>query len=177
MKYTINTNRIEGDDSMKILVVGGSFDNDGGKPSGLVKKVYNAIIQNNETVDLYNGGYYSELSSLLMMAKDYDVVFWWANVPNDLPKIRDVKDIAPHIMLVSSKRNDNNKYSDKELIERVISIKADIAFEFKKVNQNQQIFNIRVFDPLGSVWYDGTDITDAVNAVLNQLSSLNEITE
>lgn len=162
---------------MKILVVGGSFDNDGGKPSGLVKKVYNAIIQNNENVDLYNGGYYSELSSLLMMAKCYDVVFWWVNVPNDLPKIRDVKDIAPHIIFVSSKRNDNNKYSDKELIERAASIKADIVFEFKKINQNQKIFNIRVFDPLGSVWHDGTDIADAINATLNRLSSLSKITE
>lgn len=160
---------------MKILLVGGSFDNDGGRESGLVKKLHKALKNiENVSTEIYNGGYYKSLEEILSSTINYDVVFWMANVPNDYPKIRDVKEVAPHVMLVSSKRNDNDKYPFKELVERTLAMKANLTLEFKKMESG--IFNIMVFDPLGSVWYEGQNINNAVLAVINRLSFLMSIT-
>lgn len=155
---------------MRVLVVGGTFDLDGGKKSGLIKKMYDAILEDKE---LINGGYYQDLDNLLSRVNNYDVVFWMANVKNDLPKKRNVKEIAPNIMLVSSKRNDEDKYTFKELVVHALSLKANLTFEFKK---QQDLFFIRVFDPLGTVWYEGFDIEEATIKAMSRLKYLNSIT-
>lgn len=60
---------------------------------------------------LDNADFYNELNKILEMIINYDTVIWWANVVNELSKIRNVKVINYKTMLVSSKINDNNKYT------------------------------------------------------------------
>lgn len=69
-----------------------------------------------DNADFYNGGNYNELNKILEMTINYDTVFWWANVANELPKIRNVKEINYKTMLISSKINDNNKYTFQDLL-------------------------------------------------------------
>lgn len=206
--------------AMKILIVGGTFnteknsDNTYGKASGLINKlaaainVYNTANSKFETIDIYNGGNYADLDNILNSTPNYDIVFWFANVDNELPKIRDVKTIAPLTLLITSKRNDNNKYTFQELIQRALASKSNLVFEFskqpldmparetlnsvyganpdpelaKKIQNTIQntiqnpVFNIMIFDPLGNQWYNGTDIEQAVNAAIERLIYLKNIT-
>lgn len=69
-----------------------------------------------DNADFYNGGNYNELNKILEMTINYDTVFWWANVANGLPKIRNVKEINYKMMLISSKINDNNEYTFQDLL-------------------------------------------------------------
>ena len=171
-----------------ILMVGGTWsanqNGDGtyGKPSGLFKKITeaaaHALLCKNTRVagavntTVYNGGKYNDLEQIIKTADKYDIVFWFANIPdNKLPKIRDVKIIAPKTMLVTSKRNDNNKYSFSRLIQRTLAAKANLSFEFAK-NEKTGYFNIRVFDPLGNLWYDGCDIRAATVTAFERLRFL-----
>lgn len=160
---------------MHILIVGGTFDMNGGRRSHLIDKIVEAVRKYNGIVSYRNGGNYDELRYMLdNCVKDYDVVFWWPNVSNDLPKTRDVKTIAPHIMLVSSKRNDDDKYSFQELVNRALALKANLTFEFKK--QEDGYYSMMIFDPLGSCWYEGTDVNAAVAAAMDRLKFLCSIT-
>lgn len=164
---------------MRILLVGGTWNNEldenglYGKSSSLVEAVYNELSRQHQ-VNKMNGGRYDDLSAVIDKCKDNDIVFWWANVPNDLPKIRDVKEVAPKVMLVTSKRNDGDKYNFMELTQHALARKANLVFEFKRITDN--LFNIRVFDPLGCMWFDGTDISMAVSAAMNRLEYLRSIT-
>ena len=90
----------------KILFVGGTWNNEGGRPSKIVE-LFSKELKN---IDLYNGGNYKDLNNILESVINYDIVLWWPNIPNDLPKLKKVKEINYKIMLVSSKRN-NNEYS------------------------------------------------------------------
>lgn len=65
---------------------------------------------------LDNADFYNELNKILEMINNYDTVIWWANVVNELSKIRNVKVINYKTMLVSSKINDNNKYTFQGLL-------------------------------------------------------------
>jgi hypothetical protein len=173
---------------MRILLVGGTwtvesetvFDDQ--RRSGLIDKIAIAIknyclehYNSNYAVDLYNGGCYYDLETILNKAPAYDIVFWWANVPdNDLPKIRNVKEVAPRVMLVTSKRNDGDKYSFMELTQRALAAKANMFFEFKK--SDSKLFHINVIDPLGCHWYDGCDVTKAIVSAMDRLDFLRSMT-
>lgn len=160
---------------MKILVIGGTFDENKGKRSTLIQMLIDSLMSINGEISYRNGGSYDELNHLLEdNVKEYDVVFWMPNVQNHLPKIRDVKKVAPYTLLVSSKRNDNNKYSFKELVNHALSLKANLTFEFKK--QENGRFKISLFDPLGCMWYEGQDMVSAATAAFERLKFLLNIT-
>lgn len=165
---------------MKILFVGGTFDEEGGRPSGLVKEFVNHLnnFDISHIVDLYNGGSYKDLHHLVKMSAFYDCVFWWPNVPNNLPKMRNIKEINPKAMLVTSKRNDNNKYNIQELINHSLKVKANLTIEFiKKPNTNEyKIFNMKILDPLGNCWYYGDDLISCCKYLMMRLEYLSSIT-
>ena len=181
---------------MKILLVGGTWTVDpeevfeDHRRSKIVDMVGCAMKDyciehygSDYSIDIYNGGCYYNLDAILNKTTGYNIVFWWANVPdNSLPKIRDVKEVAPHTMLVTSKRNDGDKYSFMELTQHALAIKANMFFEFKKMEKENEsgettkMFHINVFDPLGNHWYDGFDVVKATIAVMNRLEYLRNIT-
>ena len=155
----------------KLLVVGGTFDYDGGRPSGLVNSIFAEILKDTSLeATCINGGTVTELhDSVLPSVTGYQVVLWFANVSNDEVKLRDVKAINPRVMLVTSKRNDNNKYTYAELISRALAIKANLTVEFSK---REDKFNMMLFDPLGNVFYDGLRVEDLCAAMLTRLKKL-----
>ena len=155
----------------KILMVTGSFDHNGGKPSSLANKVKESITD--YTVDLYNGGFYNDIENIIELVIYYKYVIWWANVPNDQPKIRNVKDINSKCILITSKRNDNEKYGFAELINRALGAKANLCVEFSKWND---IYQMRLFDPLGNLWYKGMNITDMTKVMISRMEFLAGIT-
>ena len=165
---------------MKILIVGGSFDDNGGRPSSLVDKFYYAFGESfaklgmNADVSRVNGGYFEEVESILQETAYADVVLWWANVPNDKPKIRNVKEVNPKCMLVTSKRNDNEKYSFGELVNRALGAKANLCIEFSK--QDSGMFQMMLFDPLGNCWYKGSDISECAENMVSRLQFLRSVT-
>ena len=165
---------------MKILFVGGTWsteknpDGTYGRPSTMIAKGVVETISNRHQVTCLNGGNYKDLQDALGMSKDYDVVFWWPNVSNELEKVRNVKEVAPHVMLVTSKRNDDDKYSFMELTQMALAAKANLTFEIKK--DENGIFHFMVFDPLGCGWYRGTSFEEALEAAERRLTYLRQIT-
>ena len=169
---------------MKILIVAGNWSDNEEliKKSGIAEKTFNTLAalpdmysKEGDAIKLCNGGRYSDLADIIETAPDFDIIFWWANVDNSLPKVRNVKEIAPYSMLVNSKHNDDDKYTFQELTQRTLAAKANLTFEFKK-NKETGRFDILVFDPLGCGWYKGNDITEAVTKAAERLKYLISIT-
>lgn len=131
------------------------------------------MASNLPSVTVYNGGNYNMLDEILESCIDYDIVIWWANVPNELPKIRNVKDINYKTILISSKRNINNKYSFQDLLQRSFLLKSNLTIEF---SNNENKYNMKLFDPLGNLWYDGLDIEECSKALLDRLKFIKSIT-
>lgn len=166
---------------MNILLVGGTFDSEGGHPSGFVTKMYGVLFtilsalqaELGSYITEYNGGYYYNVRDILEEAKEYDVVIWMPNIPNEYPKIRNAKEVAPYCLLVSSKRNDGNKYSLQELINHSLGLKANLTLEIKK---EESLFHMMFFDPLGTMWYAGTKLNDCMQKLVDRMLFLKSIT-
>ena len=156
----------------KVLIVGGTFDNEGGRPSGLISNII-TYFRNEEdfSITSVNGGFVADLhNEILPNVVDFDVVLWFANVPNDEDKIRDVKAINPKAILVTSKRNDNSKYTFAELISRALAIKANLTVEFSK--EPDGFFNMMLFDPLGNVFYDDFVVPELCSKLISRINQL-----
>lgn len=156
----------------QMLIVGGTFDHDGGKPSGLVRSIDKSIREKTAfDVTTVNGGWVEDLhDEILPSVLGYDIVLWFANVSNDEVKLRDVKSINPRCILITSKRNDGGKYTFAELISRALAIKANLTIEFSK--DPDGLFNMMLFDPLGNVFYDGFTVDEMCTKLLDRAKQL-----
>lgn len=176
---------------IKILLVGGTWElgEDSahcGRKSSFVEKMYNAIIRLKQVlfvadsdfdVDcaMFNGGNFSVLNKCLDCTKDADITIWMPNVPdNNLPKLRNVKEISPRTILITSKRNLDGKYSFGDIVRRALGTKSNLLIEFTKGESN--LFNMSVIDPLGNEWYSGTDIEKMVHVLIERALFLKGIT-
>lgn len=170
---------------IKVLLVGGTWGtgkliNPDGRKSSVVQKMYDAIYELskkefNMDCQLFNGGDFYELKMCMTYASYADITIWMPNVPdNDLPKLRDVKAVAPKTILVTSKRNFDNKYSFGDIVRRALGTKSNLLIEFTK--GESKLFNMSVIDPLGNEWYNGTNIEMMVRALIERAIFLKGIT-
>ena len=150
----------------KILIVGGTWDLEKGKESSVIKKIYDELNNYTDNITYLNGGNYNDLQDILDSVKEYDVVCWFANVDDSLPKVRNVKKINPYTILIGSKRNDN-KYTFVDVLNRTLMQRHNLTIQFTKEDDK---FKFLLFDPLGTKWYEGTNISDLVNNLYKRLA-------
>lgn len=159
--------------TMRILVVGGRFDSNGGKKSGYIEKLFSGIkIPDALWSTIYNGGDYKFLTNdLFNRIQNYDIIFWFPDIPNDMPKaINNIKSLLnPHCILITSKNNIEGKYSFLELVNKALNARANLFVEFTK---KQDLFQGKVFDPLGNQFNTDTSIAGVRSALEKRITQL-----
>lgn len=161
---------------MKVLLTAGTWDLNNGKHSGLIEKMYQKLkTYPNLDIDYFNGGHYNDLKNLVETAKNYDIIFWMANVPNELEKVRDVKKVNPYALVIGSKRNhydySTNKmeYTFVEILNKSLIQRNNLTIEFSKLKDATQ-FKMLLFDPLGTSWYEGYDLDQLITNMMNRIT-------
>lgn len=138
---------------MNILLVGGTFDDQGGQPSGYIEKLRGALEALSGQVQCYNGGAHAQLKGLVAeVIPMYNVVLWFADVPNGFEKQAHlIKRANPKCLLVTSKRNEHvgtPEYSFQAVVAHALRLKANLVVQFRH-DQDRQVL-ADVFDPLGN---------------------------
>ncbi len=162
-------------EKLKIVVIGGDWNSNGGRTSSYISKLASSMESLGAKITTYNGGYYEDLCKLVEQngLQYFNCICWMANVPNDLPKKIDIKELYPKAILVTSKRN-NNEYSFQELIRRSLIQKANLTIDFRKAGD---IIEARLFDPLGVLWQEYTsDIPVFAQKLLSRINELTSLT-
>lgn len=162
---------------MKILAVGGKVDEKSGKSSGYMSWLFEFIKARLSPKDLesftgVNGATYEGLRQISTIADKYDVVLWFADVNNSLPKLLPkIKEVNPKCILVSSKNNIDEKYSFHHLIARSLKNKSNLFLEFKK--NDEEKYTASIFDPLGNAFILNCDNIEIVaNRLVDRLEQL-----
>lgn len=165
---------------MKILCVGGHFDDDNGRRSSIIDTIGQGADK------LVNGGNYTVLESLIDEIKAFDVIYWFADVPNDKPKLVErIKAIHPKSVLVTSKRNYGGEYPIQQLVQRMLKTHSNLLVEFTGATRVINGANLdtkyaaRVLDPLGNsfgTWtLDMNEISDILRDRIVQLNSFTRV--
>lgn len=154
-----------------VLIVGGDFNNFGGRSSGYVTKLSTGITDKGYNCQVINGGAFADLQALYNTnaLNEVDFVVWMPNIPNDYPKLCDVKNINPKLILITSKRN-NSEYSYKELVSRALAKKANLMLVVNSENKNNIVTEI--IDPLGNSFGKSNKIDDVVSILVNRMQFL-----
>lgn len=155
---------------MKILLVGGRFDDEGGRPSGYIDKLYDAFeALSVETVQCFNGGAYAALSAVIqgVAPLNYDAVIWFADVPNGMEKLaHKIKQTDPKCILVTSKRNnfvdgsDVREYPFQAVIAHALRLKSNLLVQFHRgapyadmaFEKGKKAVFAHIYDPLGNIY-------------------------
>lgn len=115
-----------------LLMVGGVFDDLGGRPSGYVRKLFSGIQAHwSGGSEIINGGNFGDLEAGVNQAAGVPILLWMADVPNDKPKlIPRLREANPSLALAISKNNRAGKYSSQQLAERMAAAGAALMIEF-----------------------------------------------
>jgi hypothetical protein len=148
---------------MRSLFVGGKFNDDGGRRSKIAHIVHEGI---GKPDDYQNGGSFQELEQIVDSIDQYGLIYWFADVPNDKPKlVSEIKKKHKACVLVTSKNNLQGKYAFGDLVNRALRTKSNLLVEFS--NRGQR-FQGRVLDPLGNVFLDHNEDFLLVGKVLGE---------
>lgn len=168
---------------MKTLVMAGSFDDNGGKPSSYIAKLF-SFYPHKDELKLINGGYYSELIGVTFgIIEEYSHIYWFADIPNEYKSrgnfVNEIKVYNPKCMLVTSKRNDGGKYPYMDLIGRALKTKSNLLIEFRKLGNPSLVSSIKpqigatVLDPLGNAFcFQETDIEKVAGVLFSRVDVL-----
>jgi hypothetical protein len=130
--------------SMQTLFVGGHFDSRGGHPSRAVRTLAYGLY-----TTVVNGGTLYDLESLISRdLQQYQAVVWMPNISNSEDKfLPRIKKECPRILLVSSKRNEQKKYSFTDIVSRALASRSQLLIEVV----GGDFLGFRLVDPLGNV--------------------------
>lgn len=115
------------------VFVGGTFDLAGGRPSGYFGKLAAAVSAKlpGTQSTLLNGGSYDALAAAVKSLSGVTHLFWFADVPNDLPKlIPTILVNYPGLVLVGSKNNRKMLYDRAALYGRMRQSGSEFLVEF-----------------------------------------------
>jgi len=150
-----------------IIVVGGTFDRDGGRESYYVQQIADQL-----GADLINGGYIENL--YLFRPRGYDIVIWMPNVDNSEDKILPrLKVMNPKMILVCSKRCIENEYAHHEIATRALNVKANLSIVLYKAKTGG--FLLSLLDPLGNVFCEDEDLHGFIGVLSDRLNFLRKV--
>jgi len=156
---------------MRKIIIGGTFDEQGGKSSYIISELSKSLGNEWESI---NGGN-------IQFIRDFDpsginVLIWMPNVSNDEIKvIGDLKVKNPKMILIQSKRVIEKEYFPSDVVGRLLKSHALLGIMITKENNE---YRYRLLDPLGNQWTDTCNISDvgiAINKRLDYLLNLSRI--
>ena len=157
-----------------IILVGGVFDNEGGRKSGYIEKLAKEMAEHDIRVATINGGGHDILQAALISFSKVTHILWFADIPNDLPKILPgLQHKFPDAVLVQSKNNRLNNYSRDDLFARMRSSGSELLVEF--TNQDDKLA-ASLLTIHGTVKVDKTiDIKMLVAALFAEFRRIDEL--
>ncbi|MBV1928676.1 MAG: class II aldolase/adducin family protein [Gammaproteobacteria bacterium] len=153
---------------MRIMIVGGTFDNNEGKFSYTVWQMANIIGKVHEGLHIINGGNLKVLDNLIDNGNLINVgaLIWLPNVDNEedklLPKI---KERYPHLVLVQSKRVIEKEYSTMDLIKRMLDSHSALMIKVTK----DDFYKFSIIDPLGNEWCGAEGVKKATEVLYERI--------
>lgn len=163
-----------------LLIVTGTFDKDQGKASYFGTNIYEAFksAYDEDTILFLNGGNLTSLDETFQNIGQFKVIVWMPLIDNSEDKyLGDIKKKNTTALLIQSKRNDSNKYTNFDLVKRMFAAHSNLCLEISKVDGMTAgyTYNFKLLDPLGNIWYDGPFIkvaADRMTQVVQRLLSM-----
>ena len=151
------------------IIVGGSFDDDGGRPSSIINKLGTALGPEWQVI---NGGTMNSLREFSVVG--VKVLIWMPNISNDEDKFLDrLKPQNPEMLLIQSKRVVEKDYTAGDVVGRLLKSHSGLGIMItQKVGQ----YFFQLLDPLGNTWITTSWIGELAEEINNRVDYLQSLT-
>lgn len=140
----------------RTIIVGGNWDADGGKPSGVISKLANEL----DAEGVYNGGTIDMLSELDI--REYDLVVWMPNIANSQVKIYPKKGLGA--VLICSKIM-RPTYTKADAVTRIFRMRGNAVIQIHRQSTQGRV-SFTLTDALGNDWSDTGDVAELTRSIL-----------
>jgi len=158
---------------MKMLLVGGTFDLQGGKSSKIISRMSEVLI-----CSTLNGGSLEQLHKIDF--KQWNVLIWMPNVDNRyekiLPNIKNPVTGNHKLLLISSKNAMERDYMYSDFVGRMLQTKSNLGIYIEEVDRLDKTKKFSLFDPLGNVYIQTTKIEDLCSILTMRINFLQSLT-
>lgn len=167
---SLSTDLIKG----RVLIVGGTFSENGGKSSYYVQCINDAAIEYSDCITVINGGTLDQLDGMMHSIGEYSVILWMPNIDNSVDKyLPDIKTLNPHALLITSKRAIEREYTEFDVVGRMLAAHANLGM---LITMKEDQYNFNILDPLGNSWYSGSNITTAAQSMFSRVLQVTNMT-
>lgn len=157
--------------NMKLTLVGGTFDKQGGKSSSIIDKMMLEMQKLGAEVDLINGGTLEDIKDLRITTP---ILVWMPNIDNAEDKILpQIKVNYPKLLLVSSKRVVEKEYKESDIVGRLLKSKSNLGIMITKPGNK---YTFQIIDPLGNQYAKTADVTELVKSLLTRIEFITKLT-
>lgn len=147
---------------MKIQIVGGNFDKENGRHSGIVNKMYDTIKFLDyyiDTTEIINGGNINQLPKEL----NSDLIIWMPNISNEEEKNYPIKKKGS-VLICSKLMHDGVKITDA--VSRIFKLHGNaVICIYPPIQSSLYKFELR--DALNNIWYNGYSIDSLIISILS----------
>lgn len=141
-----------------ISIVGGDFNNDGGRASSVVHKLTYALEANH----VFNGGYIDNLPEKLHS----DLNIWMVNVSNEEKKEYPKKKAGSCLIVSKVVRSIEGEHKFFQPLTRIFRMNANAVIAIEK-NPDSGEFIFSLVDALGNIWVTTDSIIRLADTILN----------
>lgn len=138
-----------------VLLVGGTFSEEGGQPSGVIGKLGQSLSALGFKVGVVNGGRRQDLPGMTegrlssIDAWRYDIVIWMPNIPNDWEKVYPKKRKGGVLICSKAMRQGVTRF---DAVERIFQMHANAVIEVHSSLKSDNLFYFTLVDALGNEW-------------------------
>ncbi len=150
---------------MQKIIVGGTYDNNGGKFSYIVDCLAQSLGSDWLCV---NGGSLDYIRDF--NPQGVEVLIWMPNISNDEVKtLGDLKVKNPHMTLIQSKRVIEKQYQPSDVVGRIQKSQSTLGIMITKEDGK---YRYRVLDAFSNVVIDTQDIAQVGQSINSELSKM-----
>ena len=149
-----------------MFIVGGTFDKNGGKPSHFISEMMTLL-----DISGINGG---DLATLEIDFSFTSVLIWMPNIDNGEDKILPTLKVKyPHMLLIQSKRVDGGKYTDFDVIGRLLKSHSLLGIS---IDRSSGSYEFKLLDPLGNLHCKTNDLEVLCRTLRKRIYELTNMT-
>lgn len=148
---------------MNVTIVGGNWDEKGGKKSGAVELLeihfsLSFLLTGND-IKCYNGGNINDLPKNI----DGKLIVWMPNIENEIPKYYPSKGIGSCLIVSKVVRDIPNQHKYMDAVSRIFAMSGNAVIA---IEREKGLFKFTLIDALGNIWSSGTDVRQLQESII-----------
>jgi long-subunit acyl-CoA synthetase (AMP-forming)/HEAT repeat protein/dienelactone hydrolase len=158
--------------SMDAIIIGGIFDQQGGKPVKWIDELKASLSPN---IGVINGGSTAKLNQIVEdVLRKHEVIIWFPQLPAEAKHMTSrIKELYPYRTLITAVFNWDKTRKFQEMVNEALGLRSNLWVEFLGREEEPRAI---LRDPLSNEYADARTLPELAQKIIERLSALDKFT-